>query len=129
MISLQRMHHIAIIASNYARSKTFYCQIREFTLIGEHYRAERDSWKGDLVLHGQCLIELFSFPGAPARLSRTEAKGLRHLAFSVADIDQAIAGLVAAGVACEPVPVDPLTGKKYTFFTDPDQLPLELYEA
>lgn len=129
MISLQRMHHIAIIASDYARSKTFYCQVLGFTLIGEHYRAERDSWKGDLALHGQYLIELFSFPGAPARLSRPEAQGLRHLAFSVADIDQAIVGLVAAGVACEPVRVDALTGKKFTFFTDPDHLPLELYEA
>lgn len=103
MISLQRMHHIAIIASDYARSKTFYCQVLGFTLIGEHYRAERNSWKGDLALNGQYVIELFSFPGAPARLSRPEAQGLRHLAFSVVDIDQAIAGLVDAGVACEPM--------------------------
>lgn len=129
MISLQRMHHIAIIASDYARSKHFYCQVLGFTLIGEHYRAERDSWKGDLALQGEYLIELFSFPGAPGRLSRPEAQGLHHLAFSVADIGRAIASLEADGVACEPVRVDALTGKNFTFFTDPDGLPLELYEA
>lgn len=110
------MHHIAIIASDYARSKHFYCQVLGFALISEHYRAERDSWKGDLALQGEYLIELFSFPGAPERLSRPEAQRLRHLAFSVIDIDEAITSLEAKGVPCEPVRVYALTGKKFTFF-------------
>ncbi|AML57282.1 VOC family protein [Serratia rubidaea] len=128
MLALRQVHHIAIIASDYAASKHFYCDILGFTLQGEYYRAERDSWKGDLALNGQYVIELFSFPSPPARVNRPEACGLRHLAFSVDDIEQAVAQLQAAGVACEPVRVDPYTESRFTFFSDPDGLPLELYE-
>ncbi|MEB6336640.1 VOC family protein [Serratia rhizosphaerae] len=128
MLALRQVHHIAIIASDYAASKRFYCDILGFTLQEEYYREARDSWKGDLSLNGQYVIELFSFPSPPARVSRPEACGLRHLAFSVADIEQAVAQLQAAGVTCEPVRVDPYTESRFTFFSDPDGLPLELYE-
>lgn len=129
MLGLKQVHHIAIIATDYARSKAFYCDILGFTLMDEVYREARDSWKGDLALNGQYCIELFSFPTPPARVSHPEACGLRHLAFSVDDIDNAFALLAAKGVACEAVRVDPLTGKRFTFFNDPDGLPLELYQA
>ncbi|AFJ48242.1 VOC family protein [Shimwellia blattae] len=125
---LEHVHHIAVIATSYSRSKAFYCDILGFTLLSEVYREERDSWKGDLALNGQYVIELFSFPFPPARPSRPEACGLRHLAFSVSNLDSSIAWLEAHGVACEPVRTDPCTDKRFTFFTDPDGLPLELYE-
>lgn len=128
MLNLCQIHHIAIIASDYARSKTFYCDVWGFTLIDEFYREERDSWKADLALNGQYTLELFSFPHPPLRVSRPEACGLRHLAFSVDDIDLAIAGLTHAGVTCEAVRIDPYTSRRFTFFSDPDGLPLELYE-
>lgn len=128
MLGLQQVHHIAIIATDYARSKAFYCDILGFTLQSEVYRAARDSWKGDLALNGQYVIELFSFPFPPARPSHPEACGLRHLAFSVADIDGAVAHLQAHGVICEDIRVDELTDKRFTFFADPDGLPLELYQ-
>lgn len=128
MLNLRQIHHIAIIGSDYEASKHFYCDILGFTLQGEFYRKERDSWKADLALNGQYTIELFSFPRPPERLSRPEACGLRHLAFSVEDIEQSISALTAAGVVSEPVRIDPYTGKKFTFFNDPDGLPLELYE-
>ncbi|MBN0588686.1 VOC family protein, partial [Pseudomonas aeruginosa] len=99
-----------IIATDYARSKAFYCDILGFTLQSEFYRAERDSWKGDLALNGEYVIELFSFPFPPARPSRPEACGLRHLAFSVDDIDAAVAHLTSHGVECEAIRVDPFTG-------------------
>lgn len=89
-MKLNKIHHIAIIASDYQRSKSFYCDVLGFTLLSEVYRAERDSWKGDLALNGDYTIELFSFPKPPARVSRPEACGLRHLAFSVDDIDSAV---------------------------------------
>lgn len=85
-MKLNRIHHIAIIASDYARSKAFYCNILGFSLINEHYRADRDSWKGDLALDGVYTLELFSFPSPPARVSAPEACGLRHLAFGVSDL-------------------------------------------
>lgn len=129
MLGIKQVHHIAIIASDYARSKAFYCDTLGFTLQQEVYRAERDSWKGDLALNGHYLIELFSFPTPPARVSHPEACGLRHLAFAVEDIDRACDFLTEQGVACEPVRIDPLTGKRFTFFSDPDNLPLELYQA
>lgn len=128
MLALRKLHHIAVIASDYAASKRFYCDILGFTLQAEVYRAERDSWKADLALNGEYTLELFSFPSPPARVSRPEACGLRHLAFSVADIELAVAHLQQAGVACEPVRVDPYTEARFTFFSDPDGLPLELYE-
>ncbi|MEA9393192.1 VOC family protein [Acerihabitans sp. TG2] len=129
MLILKHLHHIAIIATDYQRSKRFYCDTLGFTLQGEVFRAERGSWKGDLALNGQYVIELFNFPGAPARISRPEACGLRHLAFAVDDVAKAIATLAIDGVDCEPIRIDPVTGKRFTFFTDPDLLPLELYEA
>ncbi|UNK60557.1 VOC family protein [Buttiauxella ferragutiae] len=128
MLGLKQVHHIAIIASDYPISKHFYCDILGFTLQAEAYREERDSWKGDLALNGQYVIELFSFPFPPARPSRPEACGLRHLAFNVDDIDSAIVHLEKHGVKCEPVRIDPFTDKRFTFFSDPDGLPLELYQ-
>ncbi|MFC3394630.1 VOC family protein [Brenneria rubrifaciens] len=129
MLKLGGVHHIAIIVADYSRSKRFYCDILGFTLINEVYRAERDSWKGDLALNECYLIELFSFPSPPPRVSQPEACGLRHLAFAVENVEQAVASLTHAGVSCEPVRIDPETQRRFTFFCDPDGLPLELYEA
>ncbi|HEB1391824.1 TPA: VOC family protein [Escherichia albertii] len=128
MLGLKQVHHIAIIATDYAQSKAFYCDILGFTLQSEVYREERDSWKGDLALNGQYVIELFSFPFPPERPSRPEACGLRHLAFSVDNIDDAVAHLESHNAKCEAIRVDPYTQKRFTFFNDPDGLPLELYE-
>jgi glyoxylase I family protein len=128
MLVLKQVHHIAIIASNYAVSKAFYCDILGFMLQSEFYREERESWKGDLALNGQYTIELFSFPFPPARPSRPEACGLRHLAFSVDDIDAAVSHLESQGVKCEAIRIDPFTDRRFTFFNDPDGLPLELYQ-
>ena len=123
---LDAIHHVAIICSDYARSRRFYTELLGLEVIHEVYRAERQSWKCDLRL-GSAQIELFSFPDPPRRVSRPEACGLRHLAFAVRDIDAAVARLAAAGIACEPVRVDPYTDRRFTFFADPDGLPLELY--
>ncbi len=128
MLKLRQIHHIAIIASNYEVSKKFYCDVLGFELQSEVYREARDSWMANLAINGHYQIELFSFPSPPARTSRPEACGLRHLAFSVDDIEASVAFLTTAGVECEPVRVDEHTGKKFTFFSDPDDLPLELYE-
>lgn len=128
-LGLKQVHHIAIIAADYPRSKAFYCDILGFTLTGEVYRAERDSWKGDLALNGAYTIELFSFPSPPARHTRPESCGLRHLAFSVENVDAARRQLLSQGIACEAIRIDPLTDKRFTFFSDPDGLPLELYQA
>lgn len=128
MLGLKQVHHIAIIASDYPRSKQFYCDILGFTLQAEAYREQRDSWKGDLALNGQYVIELFSFPNPPARPSRPESCGLRHLAFSVDNLDEAVEHLEKHGVKCEPIRIDPFTDKRFTFFADPDGLPLELYQ-
>ena len=128
MLGLKRVHHIAIIATNYAQSKAFYCNILGFTLQSEFYREERDSWKGDLALNGEYVIELFSFPFPPARPSRPEACGLRHLAFCVDSVEQTVRELAEVGIECESIRVDDYTGKKMTFFHDPDGLPLELHE-
>ena len=125
---IRSVHHIAIIAGDYQRSKTFYTEVLGLEIVREVYREERDSFKLDLALNGQYIIELFSFPGAPERPSRPEAQGLRHLAFGVENLDHAIAGISSSGVMPEPVRTDPYTGKRFTFFADPDGLPLELYE-
>lgn len=125
---LKAVHHIAIIAGDYERSKTFYTTILGMEILREVYREERKSFKLDLSLNGQYVIELFSFPAAPERPSRPEAQGLRHLAFSVDDISSAVASLEAKGLTAEPIRIDPYTGKKFSFFADPDGLPLELYE-
>jgi len=129
MLQLTAIHHIAIIASDYKRSKAFYCDVLSFRLMGEYYREARDSWKGDLALQDRYTIELFSFPEPPARVSHPEACGLRHLAFTVPDVAAAVATLADKGVICEPIRIDDLTGKQCTFFADPDGLPLELYQA
>lgn len=122
------IHHVAIICSDIVRSKAFYLGTLGFTLINEEWRAARHSWKCDLV-QGSIRLELFTFEESPARPTRPEAIGLRHLAFSEADLDMAIAHLVAAQVYVEPVRIDLATGRRFTFFSDPDGLPIELYEA
>ncbi|MBH8558449.1 VOC family protein [Hymenobacter negativus] len=129
MLPLLGLHHVAIICADYAASKRFYTEVLGLETLAETYRAERDSWKLDLAVNGQYVIELFSFPSPPPRPSYPEAAGLRHLAFAVPDVAAAIRHLEAHGVACEPVRVDELTGRRFTFFTDPDGLPLEFYEA
>ncbi|WP_018621209.1 SMU1112c/YaeR family gloxylase I-like metalloprotein [Spirosoma luteum] len=129
MLQLTAVHHIAIIVSDYEISKRFYTETLGFSVLGEHYRAERKSYKLDLALNGQYLIELFSFPTPPVRPSRPEAVGLRHLAFSVSDLDAAINHLNQQGIQTEPVRTDEHTGRRFTFFADPDGLPLELYEG
>jgi glyoxylase I family protein len=128
-MNLLRLHHAAIIASDYPRSKAFYTEILGLRVVAETYRAARDSWKLDLALPDGTQLEMFSFPDPPKRLSRPEACGLRHLAFAVADVAEMARLLEARGVAVEPLRVDELTGKRFTFFPDPDGLPLELYEV
>jgi glyoxylase I family protein len=128
-MKLLGLHHVAVIASDYERSKAFYTEVLGLAVIAELYREHRQSWKLDLALPGGGQIELFSFPDPPPRTNAPEACGLRHLAFAVADVVAAVDELAARGVACEPVRVDPQTGKHFTFFADPDGLPLELYEA
>lgn len=126
---LNGFHHVAIICSDYPRSKQFYTEILGFSVIAENYREARDSYKCDLALADGSQIELFSFPSAPTRPSRPEAQGLRHLAFKVDDLDATIQKLTDKGVECEPIRVDEYTDKRFTFFQDPDGLPLELYEV
>lgn len=128
MLKLRAVHHIALICSDYARSKAFYTEILGLRILAEHYRSERDSWKLDLALDDQYTLELFSFAQAPQRLTQPEACGLRHLAFAVSGLDTAVAALQAHGIVCEPIRTDPYTQRRFTFFADPDQLPLELYE-
>ena len=125
---LQSVHHIAIICSNYEVSKKFYTEVLGCTIVKETFRTERDSYKLDLAINENYIIELFSFPNPPNRPSQPESCGLRHLAFSVKDIEASIAVLASKGVTCEPIRIDTLTNKRFTFFADPDGLPLELYE-
>ena len=129
MLSLKSIHHVAIICSDYEVSKRFYTKILGFSITAEHYRAERNSFKLDLSLGNRYCIELFSFPDPPTRVSRPEACGLRHLAFEVEDLSRATEWLRENGVVPEPIRVDEYTGKRFTFFADPDNLPLELYES
>jgi glyoxylase I family protein len=125
---LKKVHHIAIICSNYEVSKQFYTEILGLKILKETYRHERDSYKLDLLVNGTYQIELFSFPNPPARPSRPESCGLRHLAFAVDNIEEALQALNNKGVFTEAVRVDEITGKRFSFFADPDGLPLELYE-
>ena len=125
---LNKIHHIAIICSDYTKSKYFYTTILGLEIIQEHYRAERDSYKLDLALNGEYILELFSFPTPPNRLSRPEAAGLRHLAFEVTNIERAVQELSSKGITTEEIRIDEYTNKKFTFFSDPDNLPIELYE-
>ncbi|WP_460558784.1 VOC family protein [Ferruginibacter profundus] len=128
MLQLNHIHHIAIICKDYAISMKFYTEILGFTVVQEIYRKERDSYKADLSLNGQYVIELFSFPDPPSRPTRPEATGLRHIAFEVNDMDATVAELNKHRVAIEPVRIDEFTGKKFTFIADPDDLPIEFYE-
>jgi glyoxylase I family protein len=128
LLKLNHVHHIAIICKNYEASKNFYTKILGFTIMQEVYRKERDSYKLDLSLNGKYVIELFSFSNTPARPSRPEAAGLRHIAFEVDDIDATVTELQKNNVAVEQVRVDEFTNKKFTFIADPDDLPVEFYE-
>lgn len=121
-------HHVAVIVSDYARSKWFYTQILGGEILAETYREDRRSYKLDVRFSDGSQIELFSFPNSPSRLSEPEACGLRHLAFRVRDIQSAVAFLAEYQVTCEAIRIDKLTGRQFTFFRDPDGLPLELYE-
>jgi len=124
---LDAVHHVAIICSDYERSKRFYAGILGLPIIRDVWRAERQSWKCDLRL-GTAQIELFSFPNPPARPSQPEAQGLRHLAFAVAALEPVIKQLQSHDIVVEPIRLDEHTGKRFVFFSDPDGLPLELYE-
>lgn len=126
---LQRIHHIAIICSDYARSKRFYAEVLGLRVVAENFQPQRGSWKLDLALPDGGQIELFYIPGAPQRQSRPEALGLRHLAFAVADVEVMKTSLEAAGVAVEDIRVDPYTQRHFVFCADPDDLPIEFYEA
>jgi glyoxylase I family protein len=128
MIKINAIHHVAIICSDYQKSKEFYTETLGLQVLAEHYRQERNSYKLDLAIGSHYVIELFSFPNPPSRVSRPEARGLRHLAFAVSDIDTAVKSLASKGVTTEPVRIDEYTQRKFTFFADPDGLPLELYE-
>jgi len=128
MLKLNRVHHIAVICSDYETSKHFYTQILGLKIVREVYREERQSYKLDLEIAGQYQVELFSFPEPPPRPSKPEAAGLRHLAFEVDDIDEAVQHISYHGIFVEPIRVDEFTGKRYTFFADPDGLPIEFVE-
>ena len=125
---LERIHHVAIICSDYHRSKAFYTETLGLKIIAENYREHRNSYKLDLALPNGEQIELFSFPSSPPRSSSPEAQGLRHLAFVVSSVESTANYLRSHGVYVEPIRIDEFTGKKFTFFKDPDGLPLELYE-
>lgn len=122
------IHHVAIICSNYERSKKFYVEVLGCSIINETFRAARNSYKLDLQI-GKDQIELFSFPNPPTRPSTPEACGLRHLAFAVEDLEKTVLELQSKGVEVEPIRVDEITGKRFTFFQDPDALPLEIYQS
>ena len=128
-MKIESLHHIAIICSDYERSKHFYTEILGFKIDNEVYRQERSSYKLDLSLNGQYLIELFSFPDPPQRPTRPEATGLRHIAFGVKDIEMSVEFLISKNITVEPIRIDEYTNKKFTFFNDPDNLPIEIYEV
>lgn len=128
MLKLSQIHHIAIICSDYKKSKEFYTEILGLQIIREVYREDRQSFKLDLALNDNYCIELFSFPNPPKRVSRPEACGLRHLAFGVIKLEESITFLNSKNIICEPIRVDAFTNKRFTFLADPDQQPIELYE-
>ena len=128
-MQLHRIHHVAIICSDYARSKRFYAEVLGLRIVAENFQPQRGSWKLDLALPDGGQIELFYIPGAPKRSSRPEALGLRHLAFAVADVDSVKTDLEAGGVKAEDIRVDPYTQRRFVFCADPDDLPVEFYEA
>ena len=125
---ISKVHHIAVICSNYEVSKRFYTEILGLKVINETYREERKSYKLDLALNGEYIIELFSFPNPPKRTTRPEAAGLRHLAFEADNLDVVIDHLTVHNIEVEPIRVDEITGKRFTFIADPDGLPIEFYE-
>ncbi len=127
-LRITNVHHIAIICSDYSRSKAFYTEVLGLEIIQEVYREARDSYKLDLSLNGQYIIELFSFPNPPARPSRPEACGMRHLAFQVENLDSVVQKIQEKNLLIEPIRVDEFTGKRFTFMADPDDLPIEFYE-
>lgn len=128
MISINKVHHIAIICSDYQKSKTFYTSVLGLTIIQEIYRAERQSYKLDLALNGEYAIELFSFPNPPLRLSKPEASGMRHLAFEVDTIQLTRDFLVKQNIRSEEIRIDEYTNKQFFFIRDPDDLPIEFYQ-
>lgn len=128
MLTLNKVHHIAILCSDYQKSKTFYTEVLGLTIIREIYREERQSYKLDLALNGTYIVELFSFPNPPQRPSLPEAVGLRHLAFEVINLEETIAFLNTKNIESEPIRIDETTEKRFTFIADPDQLPIEFYE-
>ncbi|WP_437919537.1 SMU1112c/YaeR family gloxylase I-like metalloprotein [Sphingobacterium sp. LRF_L2] len=128
-IHIKKIHHIAIICSDYKRSLHFYTQLLGLTLLTETYRSQRDSYKADLALNGHYIIELFSFPNPPSRPSYPEAAGLRHLAFEVDDIQATFVFLQENQIDCETIRIDNLTQKKFFFIADPDGLPIEFYQS
>ncbi|WP_298153150.1 VOC family protein [Flavobacterium sp.] len=127
-LKINRIHHIAIICSDFEVSKYFYTKVLGFEIIRETLREERGSYKLDLSLNGVYALELFSFPSPPVRITRPEATGLRHLAFEVDNVLDAIKYFSSHNIAAEPIRIDEMTGKKFTFIADPDQLPIEFYE-
>ena len=128
MLKLNRVHHIAIICSDYKKSKLFYSEVLGLAIKQEIFREARNSYKLDLEVAGQYQIELFSFPEPPPRPSRPEAAGLRHLAFEVDDVEAAVWHIQSYDIAIEPIRIDEFTGKRFTFLADPDGLPIEFYE-
>lgn len=127
-MTLSKIHHIAIIVSNYETAKDFYVNKLNFPIIRENYRPERNDWKLDLRVNEYTELEIFAEPDPPKRVNRPEACGLRHLAFCVESVEQTVKELAEVGIDCEPICVDAYTGKIMTFFQDPDGLPLELHE-
>ena len=127
-MTLSKIHHIAIIVSNYETAKDFYVNKLNFPIIRENYRPERNDWKLDLWVNEYTELEIFAEPDPPKRVNRPEACGLRHLAFCVESVEQTVKELAEVGIDCEPIRVDAYTGKIMTFFQDPDGLPLELHE-
>ena len=125
---INKIHHLAIICSDYEKSKAFYTNVLGLEIIQEIYREDRQSYKLDLALNGEYVIELFSFPNPPSRPTRPEACGLRHLAFEVNSLNNEVDRLTKLGVVVEPIKIDTTTNKRFTFFADPDNLPIEFYE-
>ena len=126
-MNLEAIHHVAIIVSDYNRSKDFYVNKLGFPILRENYRSDRNDWKLDLKCGG-LELEIFAEPNPPKRVTNPEACGLRHLAFWVPDVEETVKELEKKGISCEPVRTDVYTGKRMTFFKDPDGLPLELHE-
>ncbi len=127
-MNINKVHHIAIICSNYAVSKRFYTEVIGLEILSETYRTERNSYKLDLALNGIYVVELFSFPNPPKRPSRPEATGLRHLAFEVNNLEEVVQKINSLNIDIEPIRIDEFTNKRFTFIADPDGLPIEFYE-